>query len=607
MTCTTKIRPPYCAALVLSFFFFFQNNSNAQANYHLYINYADTGISVLKNEISLQTDFKSRAACEDYINKLPVLLQSKGYATASLDSVFYDSAYAKLILFLGRQYKWARVSTSAADQEMLARAGWNEKLFTNKTMDFKKVDELKEQLLNYLENNGYPFGKIYLDSLNLKEDSLFAVLKIEKGAVYKIDSIRVFGNAKISNKFLQNYLDIHNGSIYKKDKLVSISKKLSELPYLLEEQPSNLSLLGTGSVLNLYLKQKRSSQINLLVGFLPNNEQLSEKKLLVTGEANIHLKNAFGGGESFGLNWQQLQYKSPRLNIFYQQPYFFNSPVSMDLAFDMLRKDSSYLNIDMNLGARYSLSELQSGSLYLHNFQTIISQGGIDEEKIIATHSLPDIADMGVIALGIEFERNKTNYRFNPRSGYEFRIGGSVGSKKVKKNNEILELKDVNDPDFDFETLYDTVKLKSYQLKVNGSAARYFPFGKQGTFKTGVKAGFLQSQNIYRNELFQIGGYKTLRGFDEESEFVSRYVIGTLEYRYLIGLNSYFFAFVDGGWTGNTSTAPSYDHTYIGTGLGMAFETKAGIFNLAWAVGKRDDRSFNFSQSKIHFGFVNYF
>jgi hemolysin activation/secretion protein len=98
-----------------------------------------------------------------------------------------------------------------------------------------------------------------------------------------------------------------------------------------------------------------------------------------------------------------------------------------------------------------------------------------------------------------------------------------------------------------------------------------------------------------------------LRGFDEESEYLSQYVVGTLEYRYLIGLNSFFFGFVDGGWGRNNSHSSKYTHTYIGTGLGLALETKAGIFNLAWAVGKRDDTQFNLRQSKIHFGFVNYF
>ena len=152
-----------------------------------------------------------------------------------------------------------------------------------------------------------------------------------------------------------------------------------------------------------------------------------------------------------------------------------------------------------------------------------------------------------------------------------------------------------------------SVKLKNYQLRVSGSFAKYLPMGKQGTIKTAINAGIFQSENIYRNELFQIGGYKTLRGFDEESEYVSQYAIATAEYRYLIGLNSYFFGFTDLGWARNTSRISKYSHTYIGAGLGLALETKAGIFNLAWAVGKRDDTPFNLRQSKIHFGFVNYF
>ncbi len=41
--------------------------------------------------------------------------------------------------------------------------------------------------------------------------------------------------------------------------------------------------------------------------------------------------------------------------------------------------------------------------------------------------------------------------------------------------------------------------------------------------------------------------------------------------------------------------------------LGMAFETKAGIFNISYAASKEDDQKFNLRQSKIHLGYVNYF
>ena len=66
-------------------------------------------------------------------------------------------------------------------------------------------------------------------------------------------------------------------------------------------------------------------------------------------------------------------------------------------------------------------------------------------------------------------------------------------------------------------------------------------------------------------------------------------------------LSSYFDISLD------SSTNVKSNYTYFGTGLGLAFETKAGIFNLAWAVGKRNDTELNLRQSKIHFGFINYF
>jgi len=602
-----KIQRHLPAVLLFLIIILIQKISFGQTSYILNAKGVDKPPEFLKNEIGVQSGFPSRAVCIDYINKLPSLLQSKGFVNASLDSIFFDSTSARLVLYIGQQYKWAHINIAAADPQVLSVSGWNGKIFSNKPVNFEQLKGFQENMLVYLENNGYPFAKIYLDSIRLIEDSVNASLMIDKGPFYKIDSIRVYGNAKISNNFLQHYLDIPNGSVYNREKLLRISKKISELSFVEEEQPSNMSLLGTGSVLNLYLKQRRSSQVNAIIGFLPNNDQLSSKKLLVTGEANVNLQNAFGGGEALGLNWQQLQVKSPRLNIFYRHPYLFNSPLGVDFSFDMLRKDSSYLNINLNLGARYVLSESQSGKIFLQHLQTIVSQGGINEAQVIASKTLPDIADVSSLGLGVEFEKNKTNYRFNPRRGYLFNVGGSGGTKKIRKNNEILELEDPSDPSFDFDGLYDTVKLKSYQLRLLAAVAKYFPIGKQGTFKTALNGGTILSDNIYRNELFQIGGYKLLRGFDEESEYLSQYTVGTLEYRYLIGLNSFFFGFVDGGWGRNNSQSSNYTHTYIGTGLGLALETKAGVFNLAWAVGKRDDTPFNLRQSKIHFGFVNYF
>ena len=98
----------------------------------------------------------------------------------------------------------------------------------------------------------------------------------------------------------------------------------------------------------------------------------------------LNLKNALGAGETIGLNWQQLQVKSPRLNIIYQHPYIFKSPVGLDFAFDMFRKDSTFLNVNFQLGAQYILNINQSGKLFIQRFQTIVN--GINTNYILQNY-----------------------------------------------------------------------------------------------------------------------------------------------------------------------------------------------------------------------------
>ena len=582
-------------------------SSEAQNEYSLHIRTVDRDSAFAVADLGLRTTFNSRSECAAYINKIPANLQAKGFVTASLDSITYDSAFAHVVIFIGSKYEWAQLETNQIEPSVLQAVGWRDKTFSNEPMDFAKVQQWQEKILALMENSGHPFAKVYLDSLQIENEKVWAQLKLEKGPAYKIDSIRVLGDARISNDFLQRYLEIRNGSLFSREKLLRVSKRIRELSYVEEEYPAKLIWLGTGSTLEMYLKERKSSQVNVLVGFLPNNDQLESNKLLVTGEANLNLKNELGAGETIGLNWQQLQVKSPRLSILYQHPYIFKSPVGLDFAFDMFRKDSTFLNVNFQLGAQYVLNTNHSGKVFLLRFQSIVS--GMDTNYILQNYSLPDEADVRWASLGVDYEYNNTNYRLNPSKGNEFRIITSVGTKKIKKSTDVLELKDPSNPSFDFGALYDTIKLNSYQVRIRATAAKYFPLGRQhrSTFKTAVNAGFFQSENIFRNELFQIGGYKLLRGFDEESQYLSQFVIGTLEYRYLVGQNSFFFVFSDGGWGRNRSQNADVDYTYFGTGLGLSFETKVGIFNLAWAVGKRSDLEFNLRQSKIHLGFVNYF
>lgn len=575
----------------------------AFSQYQLRIQYINKDSAFNPATLQLQTNFEGQLPCLQYVDKLTALLRSKGYPAASVDSIYTDTSYTSIQLYVGKQYQWVQLRPDSIDKVALGQSGYFENDFNSKPLNINLLQGIQQRLLNFYERTGYPFAAVYLDSIRLINEKMQALLKVNKGPLYHIDSIRVYGNARISKFFLQQYLGVSNGSVYNRDRLDRVSKRILELPYLQELQNPDLTMLGSGAVLNLYLANKRSSQVNFLVGFLPANT--TNGKLQVTGDVNLNLKNPFGTGETLLLNWQQLQLKSPRLNLGYQKPYLFRSAFGIDFGFELFKKDSAFLQINATLGIQYLLSNNQQGKLFVQQQRTTLLAAGSDTNLVKATRKLPPNVDVSTISVGIDYEWNNTNYRRNPRTGNEVRVIVSSGIKKISKNNDILSLKD---PAFDYATLYDSVKLRTYQLRLKVSGAHYFPLARQSTLKTAFNGGLFASQGIFRNELFQIGGYRLLRGFDEESIYATQYAVFTAEYRNIINLNSYLFGFTDLGWVRNKYQQLDVKNNFVSAGLGLAFDTKAGQLNISFAVGRRDDVPFNLRQAaKIHFGYVNYF
>ena len=255
-------------------------------------------------------------------------------------------------IFLGK--KIAKVQydySSLSAKEVSLLEGFDLKSNEKSITDFATVSEL---LIGYYENNGFPFASVYLDSIRFIEEGMIAKIKVDKGVLYKIDSIHIEGEVRIKKRFLYQYLNIKEGSLYSKEKLKWVDKKITELPYLKSLQSSDLMMLGTGATLNLYLESKKSSQFNFLIGLQPASS--INNKVQFTGDLNLDLKNSFGYGENIQLKWQQLQPKSPRLNLGYAKPYLFNSLFNADAGFELFKKDSSFLQINSQIGLQFSIS-----------------------------------------------------------------------------------------------------------------------------------------------------------------------------------------------------------------------------------------------------------
>ena len=553
--------------------------------------------------LGLQTGFNTEAEATTYINKIPSLLASKGYPVASVDSFWQHADTFHIALYTGQRFSWVLLSTNNIDKQALDAAGFAQKNFSSKTLNMQQLQSLQERLLRFYETKGYPFAAVFLDSIQIEEGNMKAVLKADRGVLYHIDSIRMYGKVKLDKGFLQKYLRISNGSIYNKTTLQEVDKRLLELPFLTSVQPSDLTMLGSGAILNLYAQPKKSSQVNFLIGFLPASSDNS--KLQITGDVNLDLKNMFGGAEEILLRWQQLQPKSPRLNLGFTKPYIFRSPFGVNFLFDLFKKDSNFLQVNTQAGIQYNLSANQNGRLFLQWQNNTLLSGAVDTNLIRLQKELPPNIDVSALNVGINYELNATNYRFNPRKGNEIHLLTLVGVKNIRQNSDIIGIKD---PNFDYARLYDSVQSKNYQVRIKTTASHFFAISKASTIKATLNGGYYNSPQIFRNDLFQIGGYKLLRGFNEESIYATRYAVFSAEYRYLVGLNSYLFAFTDVGMVKNSYQTVNANNQFLGVGLGILFETKAGLLNISYALGKRDDVKFNIREaSKLHFGYINYF
>ncbi|HSY60680.1 MAG TPA: hypothetical protein VK796_02340, partial [Cytophaga sp.] len=215
----------------------------SDAQYQLHINYIGKDTSFNLPALKLQTNFTNRTLCMDYINTLPAQLNVKGYLSASVDSVHYDTSFASIQLYPGIQQHWAQLRLDSVDKIALDASGFTNKDFKDKPVNMLQLQSLEQHLLNYYEKNGYPFAAVFLDSIGIIGDGMSAMLKLRKGPLYHIDSIHVQGDVVIDNHFLQEYLGIVNGSPYNLEKLQQVDKRLATLSYLRESQPSNLTML----------------------------------------------------------------------------------------------------------------------------------------------------------------------------------------------------------------------------------------------------------------------------------------------------------------------------------------------------------------------------
>ena len=532
-----------------------------------------------------------------------------GYYNANLEAMVLDTIPV-FVLGLGSPFQWLSLKWDAEiHKKLIDQAGIsNMKYISGKVFRPIEVARLEQRLQSYLENSGYPFAAVWLDSIVVNEEGkVSAQMKMKKGDMFRIKQIQNKGTAKLPKRYIHRLIGISPNALYSFDQISRINQKIANVPFLQMTASPELTFYQNAANIYLNINHKKANRFDFIIGLLPQSAANGvTSKLLLTGTLNAAFYNVLNQGEHLLIDIQRLRPETQRLDIKAHLPFLFSLPIGLDAGLNIYKRDSTFLETSMELGVRYNLNRNIYTKLVWRNKSSSLLQ--VDTAQIKAFKRLPTNADFAQNYYGVETVYEKLDFPLNPTKGWYMSGKVAAGTSRIFRNNQIENISDDVNPYFKYATLYDTLGSQANRINLECNVVRYQSISRLSTLKLAFRAGALVSnERIFNNEFFRLGGFRTIRGFDEEVFFARKYALATMEYRLLLGRISYLSVFGDYAVL-DAFASESFSTLYpLGLGAGLNLETTAGVFGISVAIGKTNIQPFDGRALKFHLGYVSVF
>lgn len=529
--------------------------------------------------------------------ELALEMSRKGYAEFSMDTFSLDGKTLRLDLHRGPRYHYGKVDIAGINETYSLKAGFNKLEKKRAVLNWRDFKKRMAFCLDAYQNEGYPFAAF--DSLQLSyqpsgEDSLITDLKysFDPGGLVRIDSVLIDGDVRESDELVRSMIGIHAGDAYSQEKIVNAPRILNSSVYFKNTRDVKVSYLSEDKVnLEIDLESRKAGKFDLLLGILPPRDDNSSK-FEFTGLIDFQLVSPiFKAGEILEFRFDKLVGTSQKMHLQYSHPYLFGSPMRIHTEFDLLKQDTSFLTRFFKGAVYYAFNPNLAIKVYAKTkTSTLISTIRYEQD----TSRVPPILDGKDQTYGLGFEFENLDYRFSPRKGIQVRADFGLGRKRLVKNPKLTD------------NIYENLRLNLPKTEVEFFMAWYRSYSKRWVVKLANHTYWLDQDQYFQNDLLQVGGSRSVRGFNENQFFANFYSRFTFENRFLLEQNSYIFVFTDYAYLENQAGLDKVLRPW-GLGLGMTYETKAGMVSLTYAVGKVKDFGFEPSRGRIHVGLINQF
>lgn len=544
--------------LPILFIFFTSNNLFSQ---EIKLKKAEVkGSTLLNNEktekiINIPVILDSKDLKEK-LEELLILYINEGYLDISVDA-FIDTFKESIILNI-REYE-------NYDFRIIPDYGNIKDNFRTGFSNTAGMETGIKEILSRLNDNGYPFACLVIDSIQVKEQKINFYLKLDKGEEVKLDTIIIRGAESTNRNLILKEARLKKGMPFCYSRFDKAEKFLNNSGFLEVNGIQRLVKLPNGrygSILDL--KEKKGNRFNGIIGYMP--ARTADEKGYFIGEFNLFLSNISGTGRDFGIRWNKPQKNNQEVNLSYKEPWVLGLPFNLSLHFNQAFYDSLYTKRNIGFTLNAGIGDKITGNVSLGT------------ENVIPHETNTGLIKYSGLTLSADLTYSNMDYPLNPASGILY--GNSIEYVQRKNENNSDNILDKR-MSLNFEFAGTVFRKNVIYLKIYGSRI---------SASEGV---------IPLSRMFLLGGASDLRGYREEQFRTPYMAYSNLEYRLIPERNSRFYLFYDQAYfkLENKFTYKS------GYGFGFRLQSKVGIIGFDFALAP--EQSFN--ESKIHFRLINNF
>jgi len=446
-----------------------------------------------------------------------------------------------------------------------------------------------ENLLSYLENHGYPFAQIEIDSLNFQKEQqgkILAIkffLKISPGQKVYLDEIHISGNNLTKKNVILREARLKIGSLFRQNQISRLPERLMKTGFFTAVGEPKIAIdeKGKGHLL-IDVTEGNPNQLNAVIGYTP--AATPEEKGYFTGLIDIAFKNLLGTGRVLETYWQKKDRHSQELRFHYVERWAFGYPVHAGFGFEQTIRDTTYVR--RNIGVDFDVPFSDLLTIHSHFGKESILPDSLGQILFTLPRS-----NSNLVRIGFTYDSRENPW--NPAQGLFYQTRYEFARKKISSLPASIT---------DSTNFAGTFR----RDKIEMDAELFVPTFRYQTILCGIHGRQVKSkeEKLSVADLYRLGGTNTLRGYREDEFLGERLAWLNLEYRYLLGPRSRAFLFFDAGYIMRTKEDDNIsEQTKFSYGFGFRIETRLGIIGIDYGIGQGR----GLAGGLVHIGLMNKF